>query len=255
MDLQQIIPKPDLLAARILLAIQPHYDDNDISAGGTLSLLADAGADIYYLTVTDDLVGVIDPSLSPEQATRQLEAEQEEAGALVGVRGHYRLGFPDAGSFDHFELRRRIIRHIRLLKPDFILTVDPWTPYEAHTDHIRTGRAAAEATILFSMRRLASDPEVDASYQAHDLAGIAFYNSFTPNTYIDITQSRSKKHQAMDAYKAQFSPDDLAMLHMWVEIKERLHAESCPSPGCTHAEGFKVLNPQFLHGVGEAWKF
>jgi hypothetical protein len=59
----------------------------------------------------------------------------------------------------------------------------------------------------------------------------------------------------MDAYKAQFSPDDLSMLHMWVEIKERLHAESCTAPNCTHAEGFKVLSPHLLHGVGETWKF
>jgi len=56
----------------------------------------------------------------------------------------------------------------------------------------------------------------------------------------------------MDADKAQFSPDDFPILHMWVEIKERMHAENCTTPACTHAEGFKVLNPRLLHGVGEA---
>jgi len=45
------------------------------------------------------------------------------------------------------------------------------------------------------------------------------------------------------------------MLHMWVELKERMHAENCTTPGCTHAEALKVLNPRLLHGVGEAWKF
>jgi LmbE family N-acetylglucosaminyl deacetylase len=255
MDLQKVLPKPDLLSARRLLAVQPHYDDNDISAGGTLAALAEAGAEIYYLTVTDDLVGVNDDQLSPQQATSQLRTEQTEAGSVVGVKGQYWLGFPDAGPFDHFEVRRGIIQHIRMLRPDFILTVDPWTPYEAHTDHIRTGKAAAEASLLYSLPRLTTDPQVDASYQSHEILGIAFYNSWVPNTYCDITHTRLKKHQAMDAYKAQFSPDDFPILHMWVEIKERMHAENCTTPSCTHAEGFKVLNPRLLHGVGETWKF
>jgi LmbE family N-acetylglucosaminyl deacetylase len=255
MDLQQALPKPDLMSARRVLAIQPHYDDNDISAGGTLASLAEAGAEIYYLTVTNDLVGVIDDNLLPQEATHQLRAEQAEAGLVIGVKSQYWLGFPDAGPFDHFEVRRGIIQHIRMLRPDFILTVDPWTPYEAHTDHIRAGKAAAEASLLYNIPRLTTDPQIDAAYQPHEIQGIAFYNSWVPNTYIDITQTRTQKHQAMDAYRAQFSPDDFPILHMWVEIKERMHAENCTTPACTHAEGFKVLNPRLLHGVGETWKF
>jgi LmbE family N-acetylglucosaminyl deacetylase len=255
MDLQQVIPTPDLTAAKIILAVQPHYDDNDIGAGGTLAALAEAGASVYYLTVTDDLVGVIDEKLPALEATHQLKAEQAESGAAIGVKGQYWLGFPDAGPFDHFDVRRGIIHHIRMLRPDFIFTVDPWTPYEAHTDHIRTGQAAAEATILYGMMRLTTDHEVDAAYQPHDIQGIAFYNSWVPNIYFDITHSREKKHKAMDAYKAQFAAEDFSMLHMWVEMKERMHAESCTTPGCTHAEALKVLNPRLLHGVGETWKF
>lgn len=255
MDLEHLLPKPDLLSAQKVLAIQPHYDDNDISAGGTIATLVERGAEVYYLTVTDDLVGVLDEKLSPQAATQQLHAEQSRAALQIGVKGQYWLDFPDASPFDHFEVRKGLIQHIRLLRPDFILTVDPFTPYEAHTDHIRTGKAAAEATILYRLMRLKTDPQVDAAYQPHEVSGIAFYNSWVPNTYIDITPTREKKHRAIDAYEAQFSPDEFPMLHMWVEIRERMHAENCDVPGSTHAEGFKVLNPRLLHGVGETWKF
>ena len=139
MDLQQVLPKPDLISARRILAIQPHYDDNDISAGGALAALSEAGAEINYLTVTDDLMGVIDDKLSSQEATLQLRSEQADAGAVIGVKGHYWLGHPDAGPFDHFEVRRGIIQHIRMLRPGFILNVDPWTPYEAYSAHIHTG--------------------------------------------------------------------------------------------------------------------
>jgi LmbE family N-acetylglucosaminyl deacetylase len=255
MKLEQVFPIPDVRTARVILAVQPHYDDNDFGAGGTLAGLAEAGVDVYYLTVTNDLVGVIDDQLSPQDATRQLRAEQNESGAAIGVKGHYWLDYPDAGPFDHFEVRRRIIQHIRILRPDFIFTVDPWTPYEAHTDHIHTGLAAAEATILYGFTRLTTDPEVDAGYQPHDIKGIAFYHSWVPNIYFDITHSRERKHRALDAYKAQFALEDFPMVHKSVELKERMHAESCSTPGCTHAEALKVLNPRLLHGVGEAWKY
>ena len=255
MDLEQVIPKPDLLTARVILAVQPHYDDNDIGAGGTLAALAASGVEVYYLTVTNDLVGVIDDKLTLQEATRQLRAEQAEAAAAIGVKGQYWLGYPDAGHFDHFDVRKGIIQHIRMLRPDFIFTVDPWTPYEAHTDHIRTGLAAAESAILYGFTRLSTDQEVDVAYQPHEIKGIVFYHSWVPNIYFDITHTREKKHRALDAYKAQFAAEDFPMLHMWVEIKERMHAESCTTPGCTHAESLKVLNPRLLHGVGEAWKF
>ena len=38
MVLESIVPKPDLFQARRILCIQPHYDDNDIAAGGTLAV-------------------------------------------------------------------------------------------------------------------------------------------------------------------------------------------------------------------------
>ena len=59
---------PDIMKAKRVLAVQPHYDDNDISCGGMLAALAANGAELYYLTMSDDLVGVIDETgLKPNQ--------------------------------------------------------------------------------------------------------------------------------------------------------------------------------------------
>jgi hypothetical protein len=68
-DLEHLIPKPDLLSAQKVLAIQTHYDDNDLSAGGTIASLVERGAEVYYLMVTDNLVRVMDEKLSPQAAT------------------------------------------------------------------------------------------------------------------------------------------------------------------------------------------
>lgn len=235
---------PDLRQAKRILAIQPHYDDNDLGAGGTLAALAGAGAEVDYLTVTDDLVGVLDATLSDEKATQQLRGEQERAGAAIGVGRQFWLGFPDAGDYDHYTLRSEIIRHIRMLRPDFLFSVDPWLPYEAHGDHLKTGRAVTEAALLFGFPRLATDPEVDCDYHPHTLMGIALYFTLKPNQIFDISQSRERKHRAIDAYRAQFTPESMQQLHQGLDFMERAWAEGRPF---SHGESLKLLTPSQLH--------
>jgi len=238
------IPVPNLREAKRILAIQPHYDDNDIGAGGALAALAAGGAEVDYLTVTDDLVGVLDATLSDEEATARLRSEQESAGTEIGVKRQFWLGFPDAGDYDHHTLRREIIRHIRMLRPDFLFSVDPWLPYEAHGDHLKTGRAVTEAALLYGFPRLATDPEVDRDYQSHTLLGIALYFTLKPNQIFDISEFRERKHRAIDAYRAQFTSESLEQLHRGLDFVERAWAEG---KAFSHGEALKVLSPAQLH--------
>ncbi|HEY3345276.1 MAG TPA: PIG-L deacetylase family protein [Anaerolineaceae bacterium] len=243
--------KPDLFAARRILCIQPHYDDNDLFAGGTIAALAERGAQILYLTVTDDLVGVLDQTHSDAQMTAQLRAEQAEAGAAIGVSQQYWLGYPDAGEHDYYRLRKDILGHLRRLQPDFVLTVDPWLPYEIHQDHILTGRAAAEAVFLSGFSRLKTDPETDRSAPPCAVQGIAFYNSAWPNLVIDISATLRRKRQAIAAYRAQFSPDDLLALMQDTETAE---LEAAEGHAFSHAEKLKIVHPAALHGNTRTWQ-
>jgi LmbE family N-acetylglucosaminyl deacetylase len=243
--IESIIPIPELMSAKKVLAIQPHYDDNDIGAGGTLALLHEQGAEIHYLTVTDDLVGVLDTSLSPAQAKAVLEREQDKAGDIIGVSTQIRLGYPDAGRYDYFDLRAEILKHMRLLKPDFIFTPDPWLAYESHRDHIQCGLAAASAANLVGLPKMASsDPKVDAAYEPHELSGVVFYYTSDPNTPVEINTVREKKAQAIRCYQAQFLDDDMEMLLQVLEAKESIYARS---QGLELAEAFKVMAPIALH--------
>ncbi len=250
MDDFPFFAKPDLMAARRVLCIQPHYDDADIAAGGTLAVLAKAGAQIAYLTVTNDMLGVLDTGLTVDQAAAQLHREQKEAGAFIGVSEHIWLDFPDGGPIDYHSLRLGLIKAIRAFSPDFLLAPDPWMPYEAHRDHIITGQAAAESVLMYALPRMATDPAVDAAYQPHEIMGIAFYFTHAPNTIVDITRTHKAKHQALDCYKAQFTPEDMQGLHMLLEFKEQ---DLGQKEGVKFAEGFKALAPQQLHCNVDAW--
>ena len=237
---------PDLAGARCVLAVQPHYDDNDIAAGGTLAALAEAGAELHYLTVTDDLLGVLDAGLSDDEARARLRAEQEAAGAAIGVASHYWLDLPDAGDWSQHELRDAVIRHVRMLSPDFLFTPDPWLPTEAHGDHLKTGRAVAEAALLYRLPRVTTEPAVDRAWnrEPHDLAGVAFYYTAEPTTVFDVSASRARKDRALRSYTAQFEPEALDGLRALLERGERRAAEG---RGFSHGEPLRVLAPRQLH--------
>ncbi len=235
----------DLLDARSILAVQPHYDDNDIGCGGLLTLLARAGADITYVTVTDDLAGVLDPSIPDDVARRQLVAEQRAAGAIVGVGRFVDLEWPDAAGLDRVAVRDQVIDLIRECRPDLVLTVDPWLPHESHSDHTVTGLAVGEAMLLSGLPRV----RPGAAASAYGASRIAYYFTNEGNQVIDTSAVQPERHAALDCYRSQFTDDDLAGLHAVIDAYERSQAPA----GATHGERLKVLPSAALHvGLGGA---
>jgi LmbE family N-acetylglucosaminyl deacetylase len=242
---ETILPIPDIFSAKRILCVQPHYDDNDIAAGGTFAQLANNGTEVIYLTVTDDLMGVVDASLSTVAATQSLAQDQLAAGKIIGVKQQILLNYPDAGAYDYFALRRDLLKYIRMFQPDFIFTCDPWLTYEAHRDHIQTGLAVAEAVLFSSLPKIASsDPNVDAAYTGHSINGIAFYYSREPNQIVDITSTWEKKISAVRSYATQIPSEDADQLVMALQFKSQ---QICAGKDFQYGEPLKVLHPKALH--------
>lgn len=245
MTIDTILPTPDIFSARRVLCIQPHYDDNDIAAGGTLVRLQQAGAEIYYLTVTNDLMGVVDTSLSPQAADEALKHDQFTAGKIIGVREQHWLGYPDAGQYDYFAVRRDLLKYIRLIQPDFVFTADPWLTYEGHRDHIQTGLAATEAVMFGRLTKISSsDPSVDAAYQGHAIKGVAYYYTREPNEILDITTAWETKIAAVRCYETQFEPNGMDELVMALDFKSR---QVAAGKSFERGEPLKILHPSALH--------
>ena len=57
MNIPRILGLPDILDVKKIVCIQPHPDDNEVGAAGTLIELAERGCEIVYITVTDGGAG------------------------------------------------------------------------------------------------------------------------------------------------------------------------------------------------------
>lgn len=236
------MPDP-LRDVRRVLAVQPHYDDNDIGCGGTIRLLALAGAEITYVTVTDDLAGVLDPEMPDDVARAGLVAEQERAARILGVTRLVGLEWPDAGGLDHVRLRDQVVALIREHQPDVVLTVDPWLPHEAHRDHVATGLAVSEAVLLSDLPRL-HRPSASRLWAA---GHVAYYATADAGVTVGTSSVQAERHAALDCYRLQFDDEALAHLHRVVDRHERRLAPA----GATHGEQLKVLPRAALHlGAG-----
>lgn len=248
-----LFPTPDLLKADHILCVQPHPDDMEIGAGATIAHLTSAGKTITCLTVTDGSVGTYDPSVNTEQLSKTRRAETVQSAGLLGVKELLWLDYADGGDLPYEEVRSEITRVIRQVKPQGVLVCDPWLPYEVHTDHIRTGMAAAEAAFLANMPNFCPSDLLEG-LKPHAVEIIAFYYSAYPNTYIDCTATWELKMEAIRCHKSQFSGEVFDRLKLFLEAKSENWKEQAGLSGSKKVEAFKVTSPAHLHIFEEAWR-
>ena len=250
------MPVPDILQSKRVLAIQAHYDDTDISVGGLISLLKLQGAEILYVSCTDDLAGVVDLEQSKEKAAIALDEESHAAMKILGVSGLIKLGHPDAGDWNIHEVRKSLMSVIRQYQPDCVITLDPWLGTEAHSDHYKAGFAAVEATILSGVPGVEAThvtiPKEFISSEEREIKAVGLFTTSQANRFIDTTQVIDNKLLAISKYNSQFSPEDMKGLLANVKARAKAmadlgHSAGKLAPEAKYAEALKVLSPSTLH--------
>lgn len=135
------LPDAGLPGWRSVAIVATHPDDEVLGAGGTMALLAAAGARLRLIAVTDGEAS--HPAVDPEAIARTRVAESADALRALGVRDIevIRLRFPDTGLADREDELARLLGE---LCAGFGVCLAPWEA-DAHADHEATGRAARRA--------------------------------------------------------------------------------------------------------------
>jgi mycothiol S-conjugate amidase len=141
---------------KTILAVLAHPDDESFGIGGTLALYASQGCDTYLVCATRGEVGTVDEEhLNGYKDIAELRTnELMRAAKHLGLKDVFFLGYRDSGmprteenkhpdaQINHpiDEVAGRIVKYIRELKPDIVLTFDPIGGYK-HPDHIHIHKA------------------------------------------------------------------------------------------------------------------
>ena len=167
---------------KTILAVLAHPDDESFGLGGTLALYANKGCDTYLVCATRGEVGTVDEEhLNGFKDIAELRtAELERAANILGLKEVFFLDYRDSGmpgteenqhpdaQINHpvDEIAGKVVKYIRELKPDIVITFDPIGGYK-HPDHIHIHKATVMA---FERANDASfHPEAGAPFQPRTL--------------------------------------------------------------------------------------
>lgn len=222
------------------LVVIAHPDDVESLCGGTIALLRDAGVAVSYLLLTSGDKGSPDPLATPAAVAAIREAEQLVAAGLFGIDDVVFLRRLDGEVQDDLPTRAAVAAQIRRLRPDLLITFDPWHHYTFHNDHRQCGLVALAAARTLA-RQGGPAAGVDGAAIApwappHAIAEAWLFHTDSPNLVFDIAGVIERKIVARIAHACQTAnPTDTAR-----GARQRAAATGAPH-GIALAESFRAV--------------
>lgn len=177
-----------------VLSIAAHPDDTELTCGGTVIKMVEAGYRVGVLDLSEGESGTRgDAALRAKESAR--------ASRAMGVAYRENLHLPDAAIEEAREYKLKIAQKIRELRPRTVIL-----PYwkGRHPDHYTTGLIGYEACFLAGLAKL---PLKGKPHRPHKIIYATQYvPSLRPTFVVDITAQLEKKLKAILCYASQFSP-------------------------------------------------
>jgi N-acetylglucosamine malate deacetylase 1 len=217
-----------------LLAIAPHPDDVELTSGGTMIKMAQAG---YRTGILDLTRGETGSRGTPE--TRLKEAAR--AAKIMGASVRRNLALPDAHLKVTDEFKAAIAEVIREFEPHTVIL-----PYweGRHPDHYTAARLGYEACFVAGLKNY---PLSGEAFRPSKILYAAAYADVRPTFAVDITRQYDRRRQAILAYASQFNPpkrDRKSRVALPLdELEERMSLQARQYGrliGVKYAEGFVV---------------
>jgi LmbE family N-acetylglucosaminyl deacetylase len=238
-----VTPLPDAEIKRVLV-VMAHPDDCDFGAGGTIAQWTSQGIEVSYCIITNGDQGGEESGIPVEEMAKVRQQEQRDAGKALGVTQITYLNYRDGWLLPSIELRKEIVKAIRIAKPDRMVVQSPernWERiYSSHPDHLAAGETAIQAVYPDSRNPFAFPELKAAGLEPWRVREVWITGSPTPNHFVDITDTFSKKMAALHAHVSQTAHNKELenMVRSWGER----NAEANGLPQGRVAEIFKVIS-------------
>jgi len=217
-----------------LLAVAAHPDDVELTCGGTLLKMSQAG---YQTGILDLTRGEMGTRGTPETRLR----EAAHAAKILRVKVRRNLGLPDARLEVREEYKMAIAEVIRELQPRTVIL-----PYweGRHPDHTAAAHLGYQACFVAGLKNY---PLVGAPFRPFKVLYAAAYENVRLTFAVDITKQYDRRRHAILAYASQFLPPKNApkskVFLPLDELEERMALQARHygrTIGVRYAEGFVI---------------
>lgn len=209
--------------ARVLV-VAAHPDDPEFGCGGTTARWVAEGMDVYYLVCTRGNKGSSDAEMTPDRLIQIREEEQRAAARVIGAREVSFLDFLDGELAPTFQFRGAIVREIRRVRPQIVLTHDPTVMYTAghinHPDHRAVGTATLDSVYPTARDRLNYPEHEKAGLLPHKVKEVYLWGATSPNVWIDISSSFDRKVEALRCHVSQVGAGERMLERMRERAKQ-----------------------------------
>ena len=241
---QRVVPervKPTLERVLVVLA---HPDDPEFYCGGTVARWCAEGRQVVYCLLTRGEKGADDPAADVEALARTREQEQRNAARHLGVQQVQFLDHPDGYLVPDLALRKDIVRVLRQVRPDSVVTCDPTnfyprSTYINHPDHRAAGHATLDA-IFPASGAGPFFPELirEEGLVPHKIRQVYIAGTANPNTDVDVTAYVERKIEALRMHVSQIpDPDEMAQ-----RVRDRMLDPASPPDAPRFVERFMRLD-------------
>lgn len=195
------------LGVERVAAIGAHPDDCEFSAGGTLARLVDLGIEVTLVVCTDGSRGGRD--LQDVALVRS--GEQERAAEALGIKRLQSLGRVDGEVVCDDALRADVVRAIRELRPELVLTHDPATLWRrfgsrtflGHTDHRATGQAVLDAIYPRAGNPNFFPEQLGRGVEPWEPQHLWLFDTAAPDARVGIGATLERKLEALACHASQ----------------------------------------------------
>jgi LmbE family N-acetylglucosaminyl deacetylase len=227
-----------------VLCVFAHPDDAEIAAGGTMARWCAEGRAVHLLVLTNGDRGSSDPAQDRAELARTRLEETQAAGKFLGLAGTTMLDVPDGELENTPEIRARVARVVREIRPGIVLSCDPtaWffgNQYYNHSDHRTAGAIMLDAVFPGAGNPHYFTEQIAEGLEAWNVPEIWLGWTLEPNHYQDVTGHIETKVAALALHASQVQGNMLGFFEEWLPKEAQ---EAGAKIGVEHAESFRVLN-------------
>ncbi len=207
-----------------LLVILAHPDDPEFFCGASVARWINQGHAVHYCLLTNGDKGYNLAIKDPKKLVEIRKNEQLAAAEYLKVTSVEFLGFEDGYLMPSLEARRAVVRVIRQIKPDVLVTCDPANRFIRanvlnHPDHLAAGEIVISAVFPAAGNPLFF-PELMANeaLEPHLIKELWLSLCYEPNIALDVTEYWPAKLEALHMHRSQIGDPDA----LDARIKSRL---------------------------------